>query len=317
METHPQYEPWGVLIQRNGEYVAAAILTRRRLGLWWIDKPAGRCDPLRFAAVDDGAAAKLVRAICEAACGFGGPWRLQVSDLPCQDPVIAHFRSAWPHSETQLTPPAPCLLFAEGAPLSTYLSRNTRSAVAKARNRILRDGLRITQEWTSEPEQIRKLLPQILDIYRRRDHQLCGVSIIDDPASETFFVAFVEEHARQGLMNLLTIHLEGQLAAFALCLLDNGRYWVLVNKTSPASLRYSTGTIANAEVVRHAFEDPRSCGVNWGGEPQRYKLSGEVTLVHYQTLYAWSSALMRWLTPPTAQGGRPSIQARIMRRLFG
>ncbi len=317
MESHPKYEPWGVLIERNGYLVAAGILTRRRrFGLWWIGKPTGRGDPLRFGAVDDDAAAKLAQAICAAARSFGGPWRLQVSDLPCPDPVIAHFRSGWPHSQTQLTPPVPHLLFAADAPLSTYLSRNTRSAVAKARNRILREGIQMVQEWTSDPERILKLLPQVLDIYRRRDHQLRGRSMVDDPASESYFEAFVAEHTRQGLMNLLTIHLEGQLAAFALCLLDNGKYWVLVNRTSPAWLRYSTGTIANAEVVRHAFEDPRSCGVNWGGGPERYKLSGEVTLVHYQTLYAWSSATVRLLTSQATQRLLALTPMRQFRRIF-
>src|SRR5436309_10940464 len=67
------------------------------------------------------------------------------------------------------------------------------------------------------------------------------------------------------------------------------------NRVSPAWLRYSPGTIANGEVVRHAFEDPSCHGVNWGGGLQRYKLSGEVTLVPCQTLYAWSSAAARLL----------------------
>jgi hypothetical protein len=97
------------------------------------------------------------------------------------------------------------------------------------------------------------------------------------------------------LIDLLPIHFEGELAAFALCLLDNEEEWGLVNRASPAWLRYSPGTIANAEVVRHAFEDIHSHGVNWGGQPQRYKLSGEVTLIPRQVLYAWSSATVRLL----------------------
>ncbi|MFO1372643.1 MAG: GNAT family N-acetyltransferase [Candidatus Competibacteraceae bacterium] len=297
METHPECEPWGILIERDGDLVAAAILTRyRHFGLWCIGKPGGPCDQVRFGAVDDGAAAKLAEAICDAVRGFGGPWRLQVSDLPYPDPVATHLRSAWPHSQTQLDLPMPCLLFAPGASLNTYLSRNTRAAVAKARNRIQHDGIQMVQKWTRDPKQILELMPQIIDIYRRRDHQLRGRSLIDNPATERFFLAFVAEHARQGLIDLLTIHLERELAAFALCLLDNGEYLVLVNRVSPAWLHYSAGTIANAEVIRHAFEDPNSHSVNWSGGPQRYKLSGEVTLIPRQTLYAWSSVAVRLLT---------------------
>lgn len=294
MKTHPDFEPWGILIKRNDNVVAAAILTRyRKLGLWLIGKPGGVNDPVRFGALDDDAAARLAQAICDAAQGFGGPWRLEYSDLPSPDPVVNHLLSIWPHCQTQSSSPIPCLQFAPDAPLNQYLSSNTRAAVAKARNRIKRENVQIAQEWTRNPERIRELLPQILNIYCLRDHQLYGKSLIDDRSAENFFLMFVAEHANQGMIDLLTIHLNGQLAAFALCLLDIGEHWVLVNRASPDWLHYSPGTIANAEVVRHAFEDPHSHGVNWGGAPQRYKLSGEVTLIPRQTLYAWSSATVR------------------------
>lgn len=296
METHPDYEPWGILVERNGDLVAAAILTRfRRFGLWHIRKPGGVSDPVRFGALDDDAAARLAQAISDAIWDFGGPWKLEIPDLPCPDPVVTHLLSTWPNSKIHLMSPVPCLFFAPGAPLSKYLSPNTRAAVAKARNRIKREGIQIVQEWIRDSEQILKLLPQILNIYRRRDHQVRGRSLIDDTMAERFLVAFVAEHAQQGLIDLLTIHLDGELAAFVFCLLDNGEYWVLTNRVSPAWLRYSPGTIANAEVVRHAFNDPHSHGVNWGGGLQRYKLSGDVTLIPRQTLYAWSSATVRFL----------------------
>ncbi|HEY8037031.1 MAG TPA: GNAT family N-acetyltransferase [Methylobacter sp.] len=297
METHPDYEPWGLLIEHNSEFVAAAILTRyQHFGLWRIGKPGGVGDPVRFGALNDDAAAKLAEGISDAIRDFGGPWIVEISDLAYpSDPVVSHLQSNWLYSQTQQEPPAPCLLFAPNASLNKYLSSNTRSAAAKAYHRIQRDGIQIVQEWIRDPVKIIKLLPQILDIYRRRDHQLRGKSLIDDTAAEIFFVAFVTEHARQGLIDVLTIHLDGELAAFAVCLLDNEKHWVLVNRASPSWLRYSPGTIANTEIVRHAFNDPYSHGVNWGGEPQRYKLSGEVTLVPRQILYAWSSATVRFL----------------------
>lgn len=296
METHLDFEPWGVLIERNGEVVAATILTRyRHLGLWRIGKPGGTHDPVRFGALDDDAALKLARAIYGTLQTFGGPWRLEVTDLPFPDPVASHLQSICPHSHIQRTSSIPCLRFAPDTPLSKYLSSNTRSAVAKARNRILRDGIQMVQEWTRDIGQIHNFLPQILDIYRCRDYQLYGNCLIDNPMAESFFIKFVTEHASQGLVDLLTIHLDGELAAFALCLMDNNEHWVLVNRVSPSWLRYSPGTIANAEVVRHAFEDIESCGVNWGGAPQRYKLSGNVILMPRQTLRAWSSGVVRIL----------------------
>jgi hypothetical protein len=297
METHREYEPWGILIEHNSELIAAAILTRyQHFGLWHIGKPGGIGDPVRFAALNDAAAAKLAQAIVDSIRNFGGPWIMEIPDLAYpSDQVVAYLQSNWHCSQTQQASPVPCLLFAPNVPLTKYLSSNTRSSVAKARNRIQREGIQMIQEWTRDPKRIIEMMPQILDTYHSRDQQLRSISLISDPKAESFLMAFVTEHALQGLIDLLTIHFDGELAAFALCLLDNEEEWVLVNRASPTWLRYSPGTIANAEVVRHAFEDIHSHGVNWGGQPQRYKLSGDVTLIPRQILYAWSSVKVRLL----------------------
>jgi hypothetical protein len=297
MERHPEYEPWGVLIERNGDFVAAAIFTRyRRFGVWCIGKPGYTSDPIRFGVVDDDAAVKLAQEISIAVISFGGPWKLEVSGLPSPDPVVNHLLSIWPYSQTHLAQSLPALIFAPNTPLSAYLSHNTRAAVAKAQNRIQREGIEMIQEWTKDPTRIFKELPHIQNICRLRDYQKYGKSLMDDFEEESYWMAFIKEHARLGLIDLLSIHFNGKLAAFALCLTINGEYLVLTNRASPEWLRYSPGTIANAEVVRHAFEDSRIKGVNWGGGLQRYKLSGQVTLIPQQTVSAWSSTTVRLLS---------------------
>jgi CelD/BcsL family acetyltransferase involved in cellulose biosynthesis len=296
METYQNYEPWGVLIERNDEVVAAVILTRhRRFGIWHIGKPGGNFDPVYFGALDDDADKQLAKAIVDAVNEFGGPWILEVPDLPHVDPVVTQLMIYWPCSQSMLTTPMPCLLFKPGAPLNNYLSKNTRAAVAKARNRIKREGIQMREEWIRDPERIIGLLPQIQNIYLSRDHQLYKNSIIDDAKAKRFFEVFIAEHARLDLIELLVLYLENELAAFAVCLVDNTELMVLVNRASPEWLHYSPGTIVNAEVVRHAYECPHYSGINWGGEPQRYKLSGEVTLIPRRTLYAWSSPKLRLL----------------------
>jgi len=293
IETHTNYEPWGILIEHNGDIIAAAVLTRyRRFGLWQLGIPSVPCfEPGYFGVLDDTAAVMLARAIRDAAQDFGGPWYLEIHGLPCPDLVVNHLMAACPSSKVQLTEPVPSLLFKPNSHLHNYLSQNTRAVVAKARNRIQHEGLQMIQEWTRDSEQIMKVLPEIYDICRNRDYQKYGSSIIDNPIEYCYHMAIMNEYAKQGLLELLTIRLNEELAAFAVCLLDNGWYLVLTNRASPRWLRYSPGTIANAEVVRYAFEDSHSCGVNWGKGLQRYKLSGDVTLIPTQSIYAWSSPI--------------------------
>ncbi len=296
MENHLDFEPWGILVERNGKLVAAAILTRyRRHGIWRIGKPGGSFDPVHFGAIDADAASELAHAICDTVQNFGGPWIMEISDLPHPDPVVIQIQAIWKSSLSIQDQQIACLIFKPDTTLNSYLSSNTRSAVAKASNRIKRDNIQMVKQWTRDKSQIQNLLPQLIALYRSRDYQKYGCCLIDNPNSERFFVKFVTEHANLGLIDLLTIHFGDELAAFALCLLENGLYKVLVNRASPDWLQYSPGTIANAEVVKHAFEDPNSHGVNWDGPLSRYKLSGEVTLIPRQTLYAWSSDIVRQL----------------------
>jgi Acetyltransferase (GNAT) domain len=308
MENNPDFEPWGILVERDGNLVAAAILTRyRHHGIWHIGKPGGKCDPVHFGAIDADAASRLAQAICNAAENFGGPWIMEISDLPYPDPVVIQIQAISKPSLTKEDQPVPCLIFNPDSTLNTYLSSNTRSAIAKASNRIKRDNIQMVKQWTRDKSQIQHLLPQLIAVYRSRDHQRFGGCHIDNPNSESFFVQFITEHANLGLIDLLTIHFGDELAAFALCLMENGLYKPLVNKASPDWLHYSPGTIANAEVVKHAFEDPDSNGVNWEGSLCRYKLSGEVTLLRRQTLYVWSSDIVRQLQKIRQYFRRPII----------
>ncbi|MBK8815539.1 MAG: GNAT family N-acetyltransferase [Methylococcaceae bacterium] len=295
METHTDYEPWGILVKKNGHIVASVVLTRyRRFGIWRIGRPIGPCaDSVGFAALDEHAAEMLAQTIWNTVESFGGPWCMEIHDLLCPDSVVDYLVKIRTPCKTVLTEPVPHLIFKSGASLKNYLSQNTRAVIIKAHHRIQREGIQMVEEWIRDPEQILKLLPKIQEICRQRDYQKFKKSLMDDTNEESYYIAFMKEYIQQNLIDLLCIYLNGELAAFALCLLMNNEYLVLTNRTSPKWLRYSPGTIANAEVVRHAFESSHINGINWGGGLLRYKLSGDVTLIPRQSLYVWSSPTVR------------------------
>jgi CelD/BcsL family acetyltransferase involved in cellulose biosynthesis len=104
-------------------------------------------------------------------------------------------------------------------------------------------------------------------------------------------------HAGRGDADLLTLRLDGDLAAFAVCLRSGGgELYVYSNYVSPRWLDHSAGTIANAEVVRYAFAQPGLTGVDWAPGPQRYKLS-RAELRRTQHVQAWSSPTVRRVLP--------------------
>jgi CelD/BcsL family acetyltransferase involved in cellulose biosynthesis len=291
---HPAVEPWAVLVRRDGELAAAAVFARQlRLGCWKLDPVGVDGEPSHLAAVDAPAATALAGAVRDGLGRLERPWFLRLTDLPAADPAAAALAAALPVSVCLPGPAAPQLRFAPGQPLSAYLSRNTRAAVAKARNRAARDGLATDVAWTTAPAAVAAALPAVMAVHRARAVQVYGSSALDDVPARGYFDAVVRAHAAAGLVRLLTVRLDGDLAAFALCLVDRDTLWVYANMVSPDWLRYSAGTIANAEVVRWAYADPGSAGVDWGIGLQRYKLSGAVTLRPSGQLHAWSSRGVR------------------------
>jgi CelD/BcsL family acetyltransferase involved in cellulose biosynthesis len=303
---HLQVEPWGVLITRQREPVAGAVFARsRRLGIERLETAGYRGSAQGLPAIDSDAADLLAVALAQALGELRRPWSLYVANLPFGDPTLAalvrHLRLAvvW------RTAPRARVCFVPGDPITSYLTRNTRSAVAKALNRIVRSGHRYDLKWTVDPDVIDHAIDEMIDIHRRRSLQQFGASPLEDSGMAALFGTTVRAHARAGRVRLLTLRIDGALAAFALCELTAGILWVDTNRAAPEWLAFSPGTVVNAEILRIAHGDPAIECVDWGGSVQRYKLSGQPTLMRLQCLQAWSSWAVR-----AAVAGERSLQLR-------
>jgi CelD/BcsL family acetyltransferase involved in cellulose biosynthesis len=291
---HPTHEPWAVLLRSGDDLVGAAVLARRAsLGCWKIRKAGSDGEQTWLPARDPGTARQLANALRGALNGLGRPWFLSIPDLPDPDPVAAAVCRALPVSDLRAGVEAPQLRFTPGVGLNTYLSRNTRSAVARACGRITRAGLRTDVAWVTDPVAVEAVLPEIVEVHQLRNRQLRGTSALDEPAAAGLFRDIIRTHARDRRLRVLTVRIGPSLASFAVCLVDGGRLWVYANLVSPYWLDYSAGTIANAEVVRAAYLDPAIGGVDWGAGVQRYKLSGSAILRRSQHLLAWSSPALK------------------------
>jgi Acetyltransferase (GNAT) domain len=300
---HPEYEPCAVVVRSGDRLDAAIVLARRRHFGWWRIVRAGEPgEPGWLAARDSTAASALAHGLVSALKGLGRPWVLAISDLPSPCPAVDIVRLAIPGARIENGPFAPQVQFESGTPIHNYISSNTRSAVAKARNRIRRERTSHEIAWTHDANAIERYLPEIIQVHRARNIQLRGAAGIDEPRTAAKFIGMIRAHAARRQAWLLTVRIDSELAAFAVCLVAGGTMWVYTNLASPTWLRYSPGTIANAEVIRRAFADPTIHTVDWGAGVQRYKLSGQVTLRRSEHLRAWSSrtcwfawAVRQWL----------------------
>jgi CelD/BcsL family acetyltransferase involved in cellulose biosynthesis len=287
-------EAWAVVHETPGGIDAAAVFARRRrFGLWRIRTVGKSGEQSWIAAADADHARELAGELTDALARDGRPWTLLAADLPEPDLAVDALAERLPETEVRPGTAVPVLHFRPDGRLTDYLSRNTRAAVAKARNRIAAHGLRMELIWHREPVEIAAELPEVIELHRARNRQLRGYAILDDPAEQAEFSDTVLAHAERGDADLLTLRLDGALAAFAVGLRSGGgELYVYSNYVSPRWLEHSGGTIANAEVIRYAFEQPGVTGVDWGPGPQRYKLS-RAEVRRTQHVEAWSSATVR------------------------
>jgi hypothetical protein len=308
---NPKAEPIGILIWNDQVLVAAALLALQHgKGFCKITKIGVLGEPYCLSARDQFSSDLLGEGVINVLHSIKKPWILYLTDLPDADPVARAINTRLKLSDISIFSNSPQLRFDRESGLIPYLSPNTRSAVAKAKNRIKRDGLMMDMQWWTEACQIEKLLDEIVHVHRERNRQKRGLALLDDPVAAAFFRETVLNYAKAKRIRLLTLRLAGSLAAFAIGILDRDMLWMYANLVSPNWLRYSAGTIINAEVVRWACRVPSIKAVNWGAGIQRYKMSGNVMLTPSIKLMAWSSWPIRlaWLGRNTIRQVRNKIR---------
>jgi hypothetical protein len=308
---NPTLTPWSVLVHRDRQIVAAALLVRSsHWGAFKFETMGEAHLPSWLPARDAGSAAALAGALVESVRAVHGPWVLHLRHLELGDPVASAVSMEFGVASTTRGV-SPRLDFRPGEPLNTYLSRNTRSALAKARNRVARTGLASEMTWTTSTAQIDAVVPEILDLYQRRNVQLQqNVGLLTNADYRRFFADMVHAYAEDGRLRLLTFRLDQQLVSYAMCLESAGTLFVYSNRMSPDGAKHSAGTTTNAEVVRMAHGDPTIRCVDWGTGLQRYKLSGEVTLHPHEDVDVWPSEPARRAWTWAKHVHRRSVQVR-------
>ena len=293
-DTTPRWEPWLVLVEDEaGALLAVAPLARRRTRalLDVVLLGHGPTDDARLPARSAKAAQALADAVA-AALAEAGRWRLRLQQVPDPDPVVAALVAALP--VTRLVPGQGMpLVEVTGSDPDAYASRNTKKALAKIRNRLAARGLEPALAWTSDPQRVRDLLPELERVHRERDLALGRRPDHDDPAAAAFYREVIVRHADAGEVDLLTLHLDGDLAAYVCGFRDGRTLRSWDNRLAPRWAELSAGRIANTEAVRRVVTDPGYDALDWMRGEEPYKLQYATRVVPTADLTAWSSPRLR------------------------
>jgi len=291
-DTHPDWEPWLVTVQEAGRLAAAAPLARRRRGPLCevVLLGHGPTDDARLPARTPEAAQALAAAIAGAL--KKGTWRLRLQQVPVDDPVVGALAARLGHVRLEAAQGMPLVRITDRE-LNSYLSKNTRKSLAKIGNRLKAADLEPELRWTRDADEVVALLPELERVHRERDLDLDRRPDHDDPRAAAFYRTVIERHARAGEIDLLTLRLGGDLAAFVCGFRDGRALRSWDNRLSPRWSELSAGRIANTEALRHVVLGGEYDALDWMRGEEPYKLQSATEVVPTAALTAWSSLALR------------------------
>lgn len=260
-------EPWAVTVRdsRTGRLDGAALLSTRTGADHDEITPLGRrqLDRGFLPARTEAAADALATALAARLSGREKPWALRLGQLPAGDRVAAAVTRRLDGARIIPGSPIPKVSFGLADEAGDLLGKNLRKQLRKARNRAADDGLAVTVEFACGLEPVAVLLDEVERTHRAREHHARRVSDLDSSPGLRFWRSVILGHAARGEVEVATLRLGDELAAYVVSLVDGGAYRVLDGRFAPTWSRYSPGRLLETATLDRASGDARYREVDW------------------------------------------------------
>lgn len=293
IDAYPDWEPWLVVVEDGAILLGVAALARQRR--WARVELAllghGPSDEGRLLARTPSTATLLAEGI-RAGLPTGTRWRLRLEQLPVADPVAGALRGLLAPARIEPADGMP-LVRITTREIAPYVSKNTRRAATKAGTRLRQQGLVPQWEWITDPGRAAAVLPELMAVHRERDRSLGRRADHDDPRAAAFYRRVVASHAAAGEIDLLTLRLRGELAAYALGFRDGRVLRMWDNRLSPRWNTVSAGRLTNTQALRHVITGADYDALDWMRGEEPWKLSSATEIVPTENLTAWSSPALQ------------------------
>lgn len=215
-------------------------------------------DYVAFAARTPDAATLLVDGILDA-LDSDRPWVLHLRQLLVDDPVLEALRRRLGRSQLVQGTEAFAIPIGTDRRRESVLGKSYRRDIRRKVDRLAAAGHELRREVVVEGDRVAALLPAIEDVHRRRDEQLDRTNRLGDPHFVAFLRDVLESHARAGQLELATVFVDGELAAYDATFVDVGARRVWNGRIDPDHLALSPGKLSFDLIVDRALDDP-DCG---------------------------------------------------------
>jgi hypothetical protein len=199
------------------------------------------------------------RALDEQSC----PSTVVLGPLPAGSPVVDAFSAGLTGSRQDAAAAVPVIRREAGTDPDAYLAHGMRRTLRKSGNRLSADGREAHIQFTCEAAEILALVPQLERVHRQRDHRHGRISDLDDAVRHETWRHRVRELCGIGVLELATLEIDGELAAYTLGVIDGTVYRLLEGRFVTDWARYSPGRLLEAAVVERFLADEELTMFDW------------------------------------------------------
>ncbi|MDH3683197.1 MAG: GNAT family N-acetyltransferase [Acidimicrobiia bacterium] len=219
-----------------------------------------------FAALparDDDSANALADAIASTLDEMPGAWSLELEQIHDLDHTLLQLADQLEHAQVLPELRVPRVIFSSAHHIDDVLSKSMRKQIRRAERRISNDGRDMAIAFDRGQAISMELIDEVESVHVARDRDARRNSDLDRPSEREFWRRVVEAADGNWEVEIATLRLDGELAAYVVALLDGDTYRVYDGRMSTKFGDYSPGRIIEAEALHRAMTDPRFAVLDW------------------------------------------------------
>lgn len=299
--------PAAYAVRRGGELVGFLPLVAKGSAL---RSPTNAHTPLFTPLGEQAAISALAETVLPSAVGT-----VIIGHLPTDDPSVSTLdrasrnarRLTW-WQQGQVSPIVDVEADFEG--YLDRLGRHTRRELGRLRRKLEAEWRPVRVESFSVPSNLDDELKAAFELELSGWKGRRGTAILSRPDTAAFYSRFASAFAGRGELRLSRITAGGALIAFDLCLVTNGRAWILKGAYDESYRRYAPGLLLLIAEIEHAYELGLS-SVDLLGGSDAYKLKFATSFRTHTVLHSY-----RRLPVPLARLSYHRAARPIMKRVY-
>ncbi len=214
-------------------------------------------------ARDDASAKALADAVATTLNDMEGAWSLELEQIHDLDVALLRLSGNLEHAQVLPELRVPRVVFSTAHHVNDVLSKSMRKQLRRAENRIRNDGAEMTIAFDRGQAITTGLIDEVESVHVSRDREARRASDLDRPSERAFWRHVVESPDGLWEVEIASLRLDGELAAYVVALLDGDTYRVYDGRMNTAYSDYSPGRIIEAKALARAMADPRFAVLDW------------------------------------------------------